>query len=341
MQRDFVSMQSEELNREMPVIVYGEAGYPIVVFPTQDSPCTNWEEFGMFDVLAPFIDSKQVQLFCVDSVDKETWSDAAGDKAARADRQEAFYRYVCNELIPFVHETNGSELRPLATGCSMGATHAVIFALRRPDLFEGCIAMSGVYDAHYFFGDWGNETLYLNSPTDFLPGMSVDHALIPTYNKRQLVLCMGQGAWENEGIRTQRILQAEFKRLGVNAWCDFWGFDVSHDWPWWKKQVVYFLPIVLENIKVAARQKQIDLEEKPEEEPAPKKAAAKKPAAKKTAAAKKAPAKKTAATKKTATTKATATKKTTAAKTAAAKKTTAAKKPAAKKTATKASAKKE
>jgi hypothetical protein len=34
----------------------------------------------------------------------------------------------------------------------------------------------------------------------------------------------------------------------VGAWCDFWGFDVSHDWPWWKRQIAYFLPIVLDQI---------------------------------------------------------------------------------------------
>lgn len=248
MNREYVNEYSVELNREMPILIYGDKGYPVVVFPTQDSPCTNFEEFGMIDTLAPFIESGQIQVFCVDSVDKESWSDEWGDKAHRAQMQEAFYRYICNEALPFVHDRTHSEIRPLAMGCSMGATHSVIFALRRPDLFEGCIAMSGVYDAHYFFGDWMDETLYFNSPTDFMPNMELGHPLISIYNQRELVLCVGQGAWEDEGIRTQRILDDNFKRLGINAWCDFWGYDVNHDWPWWKKQVVYFLPDVLEAI---------------------------------------------------------------------------------------------
>ena len=32
---------------------------------------------------------------------------------------------------------------------------------------------------------------------------------------------------------------------GIGAWCDFWGYDVEHDWPWWKKQIRYFLPYLL------------------------------------------------------------------------------------------------
>ena len=29
---------------------------------------------------------------------------------------------------------------------------------------------------------------------------------------------------------------------GINAWVDFWGHDVYHDWPWWELMIKYFLP---------------------------------------------------------------------------------------------------
>ena len=248
MNREWHSWYSPELSRDMNMLVYGEGGWPVLVFPTQNSPCTNFEDFGMVDNIADFIESGQIQLFCVDSVDAESWSDTYGDKGWRAQVQEAYVRYICNEVVPFVHDRNGSDLRPLAIGCSMGATHSVIFALRRPDLFQGCIAMSGVYDAQFFFGDWMDGTLYENSPTAFLPNMAPDHPYVDIYNQRSLVLCMGQGAWEEDGLRTQRILDESFARLGVHAWCAYWGYDVNHDWPWWRVQIRYFLPIVLEDM---------------------------------------------------------------------------------------------
>ena len=251
MNRDYLSWHSDNLGRDMPLIVYGDAGYPVIVFPTQNSPCTNYEDFGMIDTLAGYIESGQIQLFCVDSIDRESWSAKGDDPAIRAYKQEAFFNYVCEEVVPFVRDRNGSALRPLATGCSMGATHAAIFILRRPDLFQGCIALSGVYDAGYFFGNWSNDVLYMNSCTDFLPNMAPDHPYIEVYNQRQIVLCVGQGAWEDEGIRTQGILEQAFRRLGINAWCDFWGYDVDHDWPWWKKQYRYFIPIVLDDIRAS------------------------------------------------------------------------------------------
>ena len=33
---------------------------------------------------------------------------------------------------------------------------------------------------------------------------------------------------------------------GIDLWVDFWGWDCAHDWPWWYKQVAYFVPYLLE-----------------------------------------------------------------------------------------------
>lgn len=330
MKREVVSHRSSQLNKYMDLIVYGEKGYPVVVFPTQDAPCTNFEDFGMVDTLADYIESGKIQLFCASSIDAETWSDAAGDKEMRSEREEAYYRYVVDELVPYIHEKNGSDLRPLAIGCSMGATHAAIFALRRPDLFQGCIGLSGVYSSQLFYGNWMDDTLYANDPCAFLPNMPEDHPYVALYNQRQLCFCVGQGAWEEDGVRTQRVLDEEFERLGVGAWCDYWGFDVNHDWPWWKKQIRYFLPIVLDDIqkslaaekpaepakKAPARKKapategkeptKVVKKEEPEAETAPAESEAKPAAAKAAAQAEAKPAAKAAAPAKAATTTAVA-----------------------------------
>ena len=45
-----------------------------------------------------------------------------------------------------IHEINGTGKMIYTTGCSLGATHAANMMLRRPDLFMGCIGLSGYYD---------------------------------------------------------------------------------------------------------------------------------------------------------------------------------------------------
>lgn len=231
---------SKNLNRNMTIKTYGEGGVPFLIFPTQDAMSDNFENFGMIDTLKNFIDEKKIQLFCVDTIDIETWSNVWGDKNWRAARQENYYNYIIEEVLPFIHEKNGN--LPVASGCSLGGLHAAIVFFRRPELFAGILSLSGVYDAKFFFDGWSNETLYNNSPTDFLQNISPTHDYIKIYNAKKIILCIGQGRWEDEGRRTTAIMKNIFAEKKISAWTDFWGFDVDHDWIWWKKQILYFLP---------------------------------------------------------------------------------------------------
>lgn len=249
MKREYLTHHSSCLRRDMHMIVHGHAGVPLIAFPCQDGMCDNWESFQMQETLSGFIDSGAVQLFSVDTVDLESWSDIWGDKGHRAWMQECYYHYIVDEALPLILERNGSGKAPVLTGCSLGATHAAIIFLRRPELFSGALGLSGCYDAVHFWDGWCDGTLYHNSPVHFLENMPAGHPYIELYNERRLALCVGQGAWEDEGIRTLRILQDIFSRKGIHAWTDFWGYDVNHDWPWWRKQILYFLPWVLEGVR--------------------------------------------------------------------------------------------
>ena len=324
---------SSILGEDMHVIAYGKKGLPVVVFPTQGQAPESLEEVGVIDELADYLDSGTIQLFCTETVDDESWG-GTGDPAERAQRQETYYHYVVDELVPLVAKMNKSKARPLALGFDAGATQASIVALRRPDLFQGCVCLSGCYDARRYFGDWMDATLYDNTPVAFLSQMPVDHPYVAVYNQRQLLFCTGQEASEADALRSTREMGEQFARLGVDVWCDYWGADVTHTWFWWKKQLRYFLPIVLDDVeKTTAAEKPAKKRTTTRKKAATTTAAAKKPVATKAAAEKKPAAKKTA----TATTKAAAEKTAapkTAAKKATAEKATAAEKPATMKTAT-------
>lgn len=241
-----VDWHSKRLDRVMNIRFYGKpVGVPILVFPTQDAMSDNFENFGMIDMLADDLHGGRIRLFCVDTVDTETWSNIWGDKAWRAARQEQYYSYIIDEVIPFMRRETARRRLPIAAGCSLGGLHAAIVFFRRPDLFDGVLALSGVYDAKFFTDGWMNDVLYDNSPLDFLANMPADHPYIDTYNKRRIVLCVGQGRWEEEGRRTTALMGDVLYRKDIHAWVDFWGYDVDHDWNWWKKQFAYFLPFVL------------------------------------------------------------------------------------------------
>ena len=236
---------SSNLEREMSYGVYGHAGRIVIAFASQDGKNNNFADFGMVEQLSPWIDAGKIQVFTPDSIDEESWSDKYGDPAHRALMQEKWYHYICDEFIPRIQHETGNFDPILTTGCSMGAFHAGNFALRRPDLFCGCIAMSGFYKANLFFGDYMDENLYANSPCDCLRNLPADHPYIDMYNDRDLIFCIGQGDWEWDLLPSNRELQSIFQEKGIHAWFDYWGFDVNHDWPWWRKMIVYFMEIVM------------------------------------------------------------------------------------------------
>ena len=157
--------------------------------------------------------------------------------------------HLFNEIVPFAQHlarvANGWDGHPglIAFGCSLGALHAANLYLRRPDLFNGLLALSGIYTASYGFGSYMDDVVYRNSPVDYMANFPSDHPYIPLYNSQRAAICVGQGAWELP--ESTRQLKDIFERKGIHLWVDIWGHDVNHDWPWWYRQVEYFLPWLL------------------------------------------------------------------------------------------------
>ena len=250
MQTQYFKQYSPALGRDMECKVYGHAGRPVLFIPCQDGRFFDFENFHMTDTWAPWIESGRVMVFSIDTMDAETWSNKAGDPYWRARRHEQWIQYITDEMVPFMRDmANSCNVWTgfpgvMAFGCSLGATHAVNLYFRRPDLFDGLLALSGIYTASYGFDGYMDDVVYLNSPVDYLANMPVDHPFIQQYNQHKGVICVGQGAWELP--ETTHRIQEICQEKGIQLWVDFWGWDVNHDWPWWHKQVAYFLPYLLE-----------------------------------------------------------------------------------------------
>ena len=247
MKKEWFKEWSGCLNRDMEFIVYGHAGQPVLVFPAQDGHAQDFEGFGMVDTVADLIEQGRVQLFCCSTIDPESWSPSSLDNRHRSYMLEQYYYYVVNELVPRIFEINyhgngGSYADGIiTTGCSMGGTHAGNFFFRRPDIFKGCIALSGYYGSDLFFGNYHDEYTYNNSPAEFLNGMSYDHPHVQKYRESRIVLCCGQGAWENDSIPSLNRVKELLAYKDVPNEIEMWGYDVNHDWPWWRKMFPHYL----------------------------------------------------------------------------------------------------
>jgi esterase/lipase superfamily enzyme len=244
MHRETHTWFSAHLQQEMSLNVYGHWGAPIIVFPCSRGRYFDYEGLGMIDAIAGFIDAGKIKLFCVDSVDAQSWYNFDLPPAARNARHEAYDRYIVEEMIPFVRaHCRQPGARIMANGCSMGAYHAVNFYLKHPDVFSGTIALSGLYRLDRpEFGLQAADlpAVYFNSPLDYLPGLT-DPWHLDRYREGRMIVCVGQGAWEEETLEDTRQLDAICRAKGIPAWIDYWGHDVNHDWPWWYRQMNHFL----------------------------------------------------------------------------------------------------
>ena len=238
MRREYQKWYSQALGREMEMLVFGQDGLPVVVFPTSRGRFYEFEDRGMVGAIADKIEGRRVQLFCVDSVDGESWCNRDVSARLRIARQVQFERYVVKEVVPFARKDRD---RPhlAAVGCSFGGYHAVNMSLRHPDVFTGCLSMSGAYDlkSFGFLNGYYDDDCYFNLPMDYLPNLS-DAGILDCLRRNTFVLATGvhDQCW-NDNERLAAVMRA--KAIPVRL--DVWGDSARHDWPWWQRMVQTYL----------------------------------------------------------------------------------------------------
>jgi esterase/lipase superfamily enzyme len=241
MKIEYFKWWSPQLGRDMELKVYGYYGKPVLVFPAMAGRFFDYEGFKMVDAVSGFIEAGKIKLFTVDSVDAESWSNKSAHPYDRGQRHEAYDRYITQEVVPFIHSNCGGDPQKiLTTGCSMGGYHSANFFFRHPDQFDSVISLSGVFHLSEFVGDYMDDTIYLNSPLSYLPNLN-DPWYLDQYRQSRIIICCGQGAWEERMIQDVLALKTILEAKGIPAWIDLWGNDVNHDWPWWRVMMPYFL----------------------------------------------------------------------------------------------------
>lgn len=232
---------SSYLNRTMEYKVYGHGGKPVLFIPCQAGRFFDFEGFHMTDYWGKWIEAGKCTVYAVDTIDNEAWAAQGADNRWRIQNHENWVGYVVNELVPGIRWECGNQ-GILTFGCSMGAMHAANLYYRRPDLFDSCFAISGLYDNHHFFGDYCDDLVYNNCPCLYLDNLPEGHWYYDLYNSQKSLIVCGQGAWEEPLLESTRWLDTVCCRKGINTRFEYWGYDVDHDWPWWYKMVETYLP---------------------------------------------------------------------------------------------------
>jgi esterase/lipase superfamily enzyme len=244
MEREQVELEAPWLDRRGTLIRYGHFGRPVLVFPSEQGRAWDYENNGMVDAVASLIDAGRVKLYCVDSYDHVSWSDRSIQLELRARRHELYESWIVNQVVPTIGADTPGASDIITTGCSLGAFHALNFALKRADLFPLALCFSGNYDPSSW-NRWGErgEAAYFNNPIDYVGHLSGDH-LGWLRSQVSLLLVCGQGAWEDStgSLPSTRQFAALLTEKQIRHELDLWGYDVPHDWPSWRAQFAHHMP---------------------------------------------------------------------------------------------------
>lgn len=239
MKREIHQWYSPRLNKNMEIAVYGHFGFALLMLPTAAADYLEYERFHLISALEPFIAAGKVKVFSINSINSEAWLNNRMHPRHKAIRHQQFNAYVEEEVVPFIRTHSSNETPIVTTGASLGALHAANLYFRRPDLFGGTIAMSGVYDLTTYTKGYYDEDVYFNSPIHYMPNLQDDFYLPRLRGARHIHILTGSGDYEDpEGSRK---LSDILHSRGIPHELDIWGWDMRHDWPTWRAMLPHYV----------------------------------------------------------------------------------------------------
>jgi esterase/lipase superfamily enzyme len=239
MLRRYDKIYSPAIGRDIQVLAFGHYGAPVIAFPAGMGQFYDFENNGMIEAVADLIEGGKVKLYCPESLDHESWLNHALDPHWRAVRHNAYQAFIIDNLAPAIRfDCRSPDIRIAVTGCSLGAYHAVNFALKFPHIFHYALCMSGRYNIESLCGQSGSLEVYFNNPLAYVHNLH-DEALEHVRRHTHIALVCGQGAWEEKCLADTQRLADLFVEKSISHERDIWGHEVEHHWYWWRKQIIH------------------------------------------------------------------------------------------------------
>jgi esterase/lipase superfamily enzyme len=239
MKEDYLRWHTPHLSRDFEMLMFGHAGYPVILFPTSLGRYYQNKDFGLIQSVAPLIDAGRVKIYCPDGIDAESWYNKGIHPADRVRTHLAYENVILHDVVPRAQRDTHRHHVAVA-GASFGGYHAANFAFRHPHLVGAMISLSGAFDIKQFLDGYYDDNCYFNNPPDYLPNLGDERQLAQV---RQMSIVLGTGEWDscrNENHRLSAILHTKGigHRLDDRKWC-------GHDWNWWREM----FPTYLEQLK--------------------------------------------------------------------------------------------
>ena len=242
MNREYHRWFSHSLGREMELLIFGKGGRAVLFFPTRMARFYDYENWGIINSLREQIIRGELQIFCIDSVDNESFYNNGVHPEVRIARHLQYERYLINEVLPLIHAKNNGGYIETA-GCSMGAYHAINLAMKYPWHFKKTVGISGRYDLtatprgfRDLLDGHRNEEVYFNMPAQFLSNLE-ESSLLGSVRSLELILAIGEAdPFYDANIEFSKLLW----RKNIQNQCYVWDGD-AHKPYYWKQMLPLYL----------------------------------------------------------------------------------------------------
>jgi esterase/lipase superfamily enzyme len=239
MQRFIDGWHSPALNKHMEIVTYGHYGTALLLLPTAAADYLEYERFQLINAISEFINSGKVKVFSINSINSESWLHPDMFPHHKGIRHQSFNHYVFTEVIPYIKSQTSHDTPIIVSGASLGALHSANLFFKRPDIIDGVIAMSGVYDLTTYTKGFWNDDVYFNSPIHYLGNLE-DHDKLQTIRRSHHIhIVAGSGAYEDP--EASRAFSRLLDHKSIPHELDIWGSDMRHDWPTWRAMLPHYL----------------------------------------------------------------------------------------------------
>jgi len=242
MNKEYHTWQSSHLNRNMELLVFGFAGKPVIFFPTRTARFYDYEDWEVIDAMKDRIEAGELQIFCLDSMDTESFYCTEKHPSERIKRHLLFESYVLYEIIPFIRSRN-THPDIISAGCSLGAYHALNIAFRYPHYFSKIVAMSGRYDLtlklDYFndlFDGFMNEDIFMNMPSLYVPHIHSPQ-VISQLKRLDITIVIGE---TDAFLNNNNTLHDALNKIGIGHQYFIWGGE-AHKAQYWREMVKLYI----------------------------------------------------------------------------------------------------
>ncbi len=234
MKESYYKWYSQQLSSDIEMLVFGDRGYPVILFPTSMGRYYEYKDFGFIDTVSWFVNEGLVKIYCIDSIDHLSWYNTNVHPAERVKNHNWYDLMVYHELAPWAMQETGLP-KVCVAGCSFGGYHAANFGFKHPDKVSHIFSMSGAFNRKNQLDGFYNEDTYFNNPPDFLPDSNQAELW-----QQKIIL----GTAEHDFCKASNMeLSAILNQKNINHWLDIRP-NATHDWPIWKEMFPHYLSLI-------------------------------------------------------------------------------------------------